>query len=172
MRYDYLMKNAPRTPLVLVTDADGRVRGASPDASSLVGCAVGRRCVQVVGARALDGAAVCTDTCVYADASPAGTVVRARGDTWRLLCAPAGADRVVVLTPLSAEAGAPMPLSAREHEVLGLIAQGFTNTRVARRLALSPATVRTHVEHILGKLSVRTRTEAVALALARGWIER
>jgi DNA-binding CsgD family transcriptional regulator len=53
-------------------------------------------------------------------------------------------------------------LSAREHEILRWVALGLTNDEVARRLWLSPHTVRTHLQHIYGKLGVRTRTEAAA----------
>lgn len=165
------MKRNQDGPVVLVTEPDGRVLGASPGAAALAGPPVGHRCIEIVGARALDGVPVCTETCVYADPRPEA-MVRARGGTWRLLCLPAGDERVVVLTPVTRREGEPMPLSARELEVLDLVARGYTNTRIARRLALSPATVRTHVEHILGKLSVRTRTQAVAQAVAQGWISR
>jgi DNA-binding CsgD family transcriptional regulator len=53
-------------------------------------------------------------------------------------------------------------LSGREQEVLYWVALGLTNDEVARRLWLSPHTVRTHLQHIYGKLGVRTRTEAAA----------
>ena len=52
-------------------------------------------------------------------------------------------------------------LTERERDVLALVAEGFTNREVARRLFISPATVRTHLEHVYEKLGVRTRTAAV-----------
>ena len=56
----------------------------------------------------------------------------------------------------------PAPLTDRECDVLELVAHGMTNREVARRLFISPATVRTHLEHIYKKLGVRTRAGAVA----------
>ncbi|WP_461010394.1 response regulator transcription factor [Streptomyces capparidis] len=59
-------------------------------------------------------------------------------------------------------------LTAREVEVLGLIARGYDNRRVARELVLSEKTVRNHVTHIFEKLHVVTRAEAVAKARDAG----
>jgi DNA-binding NarL/FixJ family response regulator len=53
-------------------------------------------------------------------------------------------------------------LSARELEILALVAEGFTNKEIADRLHISNATVRTHLMHIYEKLHVRCRTEAAA----------
>lgn len=64
--------------------------------------------------------------------------------------------------------GAGGPLTARELEVLGLIASGYSNREVAERLMLSPHTVRTHVQHILGKLAVHSKLAAVAAARQHG----
>ena len=58
----------------------------------------------------------------------------------------------------------PAQLTEREQDVLELVAQGLTNREVARRLFISAATVRTHLEHIYEKLEVRTRAGAVAAA--------
>jgi DNA-binding NarL/FixJ family response regulator len=55
-------------------------------------------------------------------------------------------------------------LTKREHEVLGLMAEGLQHQEIATRLFISPKTVGTHVEHILGKLGARSRTQAIALA--------
>jgi DNA-binding NarL/FixJ family response regulator len=56
-------------------------------------------------------------------------------------------------------------LSAREREVLELLAQGHTNEEVASRLYLSPRTVQTHVRNLMRKLGARSRIHALALAL-------
>jgi DNA-binding NarL/FixJ family response regulator len=55
-------------------------------------------------------------------------------------------------------------LTDREHEVLGLLAEGLRQEEIAERLVISKKTVGTHIEHILGKLGVRSRAEAVAAA--------
>jgi DNA-binding response OmpR family regulator len=56
-------------------------------------------------------------------------------------------------------------LTSREREILDLLAAGLDQNAIAAQLVISPRTVATHVEHILGKLGVRSRTQAVALAL-------
>jgi len=64
----------------------------------------------------------------------------------------------------------PRPLSAREREVLGYLAEGFSGAAIAERLVLSPETVRTHVRNAMKKLGASTRSQAVALALEGGLI--
>jgi DNA-binding CsgD family transcriptional regulator len=59
------------------------------------------------------------------------------------------------------------PLTRREAEILGWIADGKTTREIASILVVSPHTVRKHIEHILEKLDVRTRSAAVARALPR-----
>jgi ATP/maltotriose-dependent transcriptional regulator MalT len=54
------------------------------------------------------------------------------------------------------------PLSARELEVLHLIAEGLSNDAIAQKLFLSTGTVKVHLKHIYGKLDVNSRTQAVA----------
>lgn len=61
-------------------------------------------------------------------------------------------------------------LSARECEILGLIGEGFPNKRIARALAISPETVKSHIKRIFLKLAVSTRTEAVSRARSLGLI--
>jgi len=56
-------------------------------------------------------------------------------------------------------------LTEREHEVLILMVDGLTNTQIAARLTVSPATIKSHVSSILAKMGVASRTEAVDLAL-------
>ncbi|MFI9844711.1 response regulator [Nonomuraea sp. NPDC051941] len=74
-----------------------------------------------------------------------------------------------VATRLLGQVRAPAdPLSARELEVLQLIADGATNREVATRLFISEATVKSHVLHIYTKLGVNDRAAAVAVAFRRG----
>jgi two-component system, NarL family, response regulator LiaR len=56
-------------------------------------------------------------------------------------------------------------LTERERAVLALMIEGLNNTQIAGRLVVSPSTIKTHVSHILSKLGVASRTEAVALAV-------
>lgn len=92
----------------------------------------------------------------------------------------AGAKRVY-LTPaalarLMRDVGAPAaarePLTARETEVLRLIAEGHSNREIAVTLCVTDQTVKTHVSHILDKLGVRSRTQAALYAIQMGLGDR
>lgn len=65
---------------------------------------------------------------------------------------------------LSSGGSAAFDLTPRELEVLRLLADGLDQDEIAQRLFITPKTVATHIEHILGKLGVRSRAQAVALA--------
>ena len=63
-------------------------------------------------------------------------------------------------------------LTAREQEVFRLIANGLSNTEIARELYISDTTVKTHITHILQKLNLRDRVQAVVLAHQTGLFAR
>jgi DNA-binding NarL/FixJ family response regulator len=109
--------------------------------------------------------------------SPADLVaavkVVAAGDA---LLAPSVTRRLVaefVRRPVAAPASTGPPaamtaITAREREVLALIASGLSNSEIADRLAISPATAKTHVGHLLTKLDARDRVQLVILAYQAG----
>ena len=63
-------------------------------------------------------------------------------------------------------------LTPREREVLDALASGGTNKEIALALGITPGTVKTHVERLIGKLGVRDRTQAAVIAVEHrgGWI--
>jgi DNA-binding NarL/FixJ family response regulator len=62
-------------------------------------------------------------------------------------------------------------LSRREREILGLLADGQTQAQIAAALVVSPKTVATHIQHLLAKLGVHSRAQAVALAFRVGLVD-
>jgi DNA-binding NarL/FixJ family response regulator len=91
----------------------------------------------------------------YLDPSVAGRVI---GDYGRRRQPPAAAAGVA-------------SLSAREEEVLRLIAWGYSNKEIATRLDLSVKTVETHKANAMHKLQMRSRIDIVRFALLQGWLE-
>ena len=79
--------------------------------------------------------------------------------------------RDLTATPITTGATS-HPFSPREHEVLNLAADGLINKEIAYRLGLSDRTVQFHMNSIFNKSSTSSRTEAVSLALQRGWLKR
>ena len=78
---------------------------------------------------------------------------------------------VAAATPDQEQPFAELGLSAREAEVLALVALGRTNGQIARELFISPKTASVHVTHILDKLGVSSRIEAAMLAARAGLVD-
>lgn len=70
------------------------------------------------------------------------------------------------------ESGEPPPLTAREREILGWVAQGMTNREIAGVLHISDQTVKNHLKNILQKLHLENRVQLTRYALEQGWIDR
>lgn len=157
---------------VLIVDAEGRVERANEVARKLFGECVGRSCRDVVRVRDVLCGAGCDATCAQAlatsDFATRAAVGVVGGAPHRVLCAGMAGAVVVSILPAAGLPVAAEGLTPREAEVLALVALGLPSTRIARRLGITPATVRTHVEHLRAKLGARTRAEAVARATALG----
>ena len=107
-----------------------------------------------------------------ADQLVAGIRVVAAGDA---LLAPAVTRRLIEEfarrpTPPPEGPAELAELTAREREILTLIARGLTNTEIAADLVLGESTVKTHVGNILSKLALRDRVQAVVLAYETGLV--
>jgi len=93
----------------------------------------------------------------------------------RVASRPAVSSRVLQTYRQLAQSAAARPegnatLGSRERLILGYVAQGLTNRQIGRELALSENTVKAELSRIMRQLGLRGRTEAVVLAVRRGWI--
>jgi DNA-binding NarL/FixJ family response regulator len=90
------------------------------------------------------------------------------------LLAPAITRRLIAefarLRPRQVRPDALAALTPRETEILGLVAEGLSNAEIAERLVLSDETVKTHVSHVLRKLGLRDRAQAVVVAYESGLV--
>jgi DNA-binding CsgD family transcriptional regulator len=81
------------------------------------------------------------------------------------------AGGAAVGAPAPARPALAEPLSARELEILGMLASGLSNRDIAQSLYLTVGTVKTHVHNLLGKLEVESRTQAIARSRELGLLK-
>ena len=91
------------------------------------------------------------------------SLVEALGDM-----VPSSAASPAALEQHASGGGLAEPLTERELEVLAFVAEGDSNQEIARKLVVSLATVKTHINHIFGKLGAESRVQVVARARAAG----
>jgi len=182
----------------LVADAEGRVILWNRAAERVLGWstaeAMGRTCCDLLDGRPADDRRGCGPGCPVVGAGRRTDAVesfdvRARAKSGRTVPLNVSILNVTSLDdgPLTihlfrevvdrrspaadapaAEAGQAGPLTRREREVLRLLATGANTKVAAERLGVSPATVRNHVQNLLGKLGVHSRLQAVAYATTHG----
>jgi DNA-binding NarL/FixJ family response regulator len=95
----------------------------------------------------------------------AGDALLAPGITRRLIAEFARRPDPAGVPPAALQA-----LTDREREVLGLVAHGLSNSEIAQRLVVSPATSKTYVSRMLAKLGARDRAQLVAIAYETGLV--
>jgi ATP/maltotriose-dependent transcriptional regulator MalT len=96
---------------------------------------------------------------------------RAAGTARRLGMAPALSDSDELLAVIRGAQRDAVPLTARERDVLALLAAGRSNRQMAEHLVLSERTVETHVANVLGKLGVANRAQAATWAVTNGFAD-
>jgi DNA-binding NarL/FixJ family response regulator len=104
------------------------------------------------------------------DADQLDLAVRSAEAGLVLLDLPLAAGSLAMPAALGVAPPSSEPLTARELQVLQLVAQGLPNKGIARRLGISENTAKFHVASLCGKLGASSRTEAVTLAARRGLI--
>ena len=148
----------------LVSVVDGARAGIAADHAAALATTDGPALMAVCG-RWLE----CGDLIASADAAALGGVAYGRrGVAGRASLAAARAHQLAdqaggLRTPALTQAVRPLPLTAREQEVLALVARGLTNRAIAERLDLSVRTVEGHVYRIAEKIGVSDRSELAAL---------
>ncbi len=163
-------------PAVLIADIDGTLLETNLAAEQLLGDRPAETCRELLerqhGVRNLP----CQDGCCKLLVHKGTERVRERrvqlgGRPATLTCVPVDEKVVVQIKPDQVSARGPWEqLTPRELEVLQAIAEGQETPAIARALGVSPATIRTHVQHMRQKLGVATRAGLVARAFRLGWL--
>ncbi len=164
------------TPAVVIAKVDGTVIAQNAPARGMMGPGTGRLCWDVVPSLDEAEGLPCRRGCVrellssgLEQSQEAQISVKGRGRA--LTGVPLGDNVVGMLSCASGQAPESWELlTKRERNVLQLLADGETTASAARKLEISGATVRTHVEHMRTKLGAKTRAALVALGYRFGFL--
>ena len=167
---------AAAIPAVVVARKDGTLVTQNAPARRLMGPGAGRLCWNVVGGLEDAEGLPCQPHCVRRLLAKGlersqRADLKLGGREHRLTCVPVD-DTVVCVLDRDAEHDPDefQLLTAREQDVLSLLADGDETQAVAKKLDVSESTVRTHVEKMRAKLGVRTRAALVALGFRFGYL--
>jgi DNA-binding NarL/FixJ family response regulator len=171
----YLTKDADRVQIA-------RAVQAAANGQSVLDEAVQRRLIAAIGTGAPAGGGVAAGAPGGAAGmsggvpGEAGGVPSGAGPAWRTGTASAATHAGQPSAQISAQPPAqssvpPAGLTAREVDVLRLIAAGRSNPEIARELFVSEATVKTHINHVFAKTGARDRAQAVRFAYQHGIVE-
>lgn len=166
-------KARAESSLVLRVSKTGKVVGMNESARSLLGDeSLHMPCERVMRGISSSGKPICREGCAIAVAAQeepenSATGVRVRKKTMSLRCQRVG-DEVIVIAEPAPTPQASEQLTPREKQVLAMVGQGLSSSKIAHRLEITNATVRTHVEHALRRLGAKTRAEAVLRAVSTG----
>ncbi len=166
-----------QAPAVVVANRDGSVVSQNLPARRLLGKKLNEPCWDVVGGMPGATGLPCNRGCVL-ELLAAGldrarhTKFTVAGRKHHLSCAPVG-DTVVCMLRCEVDERPEswQSLTAREKDVLELLAVGETTGTTAKRLGISESTVRTHVEKMRTKLGVNTRAALVASGFRLGYLD-
>ena len=159
---------------IVAARADGTVVAQNACARGLMANGLGQPCWEVVGGLSDADGLPCEKGCVRALIQGGvehtrHTRVTYRGQHHHLTCVPIKDHAVCILNGEASSTPEPWQLlTAREQQVLRLLADGETSPSMALQLGVSESTVRTHVERMRVKLGVNNRAHAVAEAQQRG----
>lgn len=159
---------------VLVADLDGTVHACNGATERLAGSALGKKCWNVLPTLVEATDLPCREGCVgrlIEDGIefPRASDIKIGGRRHELTCVPVG-ERVVCQV-LSREVPTPppdAPVTRRELQILRGLAEGMTTEELAQELAVSSATVRSHVQNLRHKFDAKTRAAVVARAMRLG----
>ena len=175
---DDIEAHEPQVVLVAVEAGDG-LGGAIVSRVSLSPDAVARTPAFVLllddpsAAAAADALRGGARSVLPSDATPDEIIAAIEAAAAGLVTLPADIAADLALAarlPVRQPAATAQPLTPREVEVLGMLAEGLANKNIAARMGISEHTVKTHVASILTKLDAFSRAEAVAIGARRGLI--
>jgi DNA-binding CsgD family transcriptional regulator len=169
---------------VWITGRNGRVRWLNPAARNVLGSVKGLHFSRLIAPESLNDFRECFARRILGAADLTVRRVTLLGRAGRLAAelaaVPVEVDALVVGVLIVSWVGRvqaqpsgtrPQPrLTPRQHEVLELLAHGYSTARIAAELSIADETARNHIRLLLSELGVHTRLEAVVVAFRNGWL--